>query len=138
MFHVTWGAGLCTKYMLSICPKARPFGVSKIHSITTNEYDNPLRRAGLELNVAIWHLTQDCVDDLDQYENALNGLIVRASTTIKANGIEFPARIHLIPSIESANTIFNWHFDLYRRGYDEWGFPHSALDRTMELLERAA
>ena len=137
MFHITWGAGLCTRFMTSICPRARPVGVATIKSITTLGRYGPLTQAGMQLNAGVWELSSDCVGAVDRYIDMFGGLR-KAHTHVTIDGAEFPAQIPLVMSASLALSMVSSQYDIIRRGYEEWGFPQGDLDATIALLDRAA
>lgn len=137
MFHITWGAGLCSRLTTAICPQARPVGVGKIKAITTLGPMGPLATMGMTLNVGIWHLTQTDVEQLDRYRTAI-GMTIKSYTRVTVDGTDCPAQIHLARSASEALAVVASHIDMHRRGYDEWGFPQDDLENTLALLYRAA
>lgn len=136
MFHITWGAGLCTRFTTSICPKARPVGVATIEAITTLGPLSPMVQAGMKLRAGVWHLSSDCIDAMDDYLGVL-GVLKKAYTRVTIEDVTFPAQIYLADSARSAMGILSSHLYLHRRGYDEWGFPQGDMEAVLDLLDHA-
>lgn len=137
MFHITWGAGLCTRFMTAICPRARPVGVATIKAITTLGAYGPLTQGGIQLNAGVWHLSPECVESLDRYVEVFD--VMRcAFTRVTIDGADFPARIHLATSAQAALAIISSQLHIHRRGYAEWGFPQGELEATLAILDRDA
>lgn len=137
MFHITWGAGLCTRFMTSICPMARPVGHTTIPFITTLGTRGPLGSTGMSIKAGVWRLTQSCLESLDSYRECL-GDLDRATTLVTINGAEFQAQMFLAVSAQAALFSISSHIGIHRRGYEEWGFPQSDLDHMLTILDRVA
>jgi hypothetical protein len=140
MFHITWGAGLCTRFMTAICPHAIPVGVSTIPAILTfrgYDEDRLVVDTGIELRVAVWHVEGPCEVALDQYKNSLRGL-TKAYTHVTVDGTEHEAQTFMATSARTALSLILAQSSMIRRGYEEWGFPQKDLDNLMTTIDRAA
>lgn len=127
--YMAYGSNLSMEAMAHRCPRAVPYGTSRIRDmkLVFRHVADVTDAPGLSVPVGVWKITPQCERALDGYEGVKGGLYRKIYVTLPGHG---PVLVYKM----NDNGIMppsRFYLDIIRQGYEDFGLDVTYLDAAV-------